>query len=361
MAHKASAANRLATKLTHFVSETTSNFSAASMADKNIRSRKAPINDVASEEGRLGLEDDLDESQETDGLLFSDTTVKKTPSRRSLEEDAAVQFPSWAYAIIVTLTAYTLIYAYVKGTYVTPCSGQLWFWLFYLTPMPLCRSPFFAGIANERTTHIESLNDPVQSHRPWCDVHNLQHSYYQPKEPKASWVPLSRHRSRVGLGKSCRIPRSRCRRRPSRRDAWNRRWDGTRPALYDLQHGTSRGNRDLRIFHLVHFDLVCVAIFLRRTYRLSVLLLLLLFWLYLRHYRPERRGHAAQPDQAAEVCGGLAMILPLYSRAELTFDLLQYPRVAAWIYCSLCCLCNDHYGLDQDCRTGSSRKEYPRV
>ena len=94
---------------------------------------------MASEEGQIDNDDDdLDESRETDGLLFSGGALKNTPSRRQLEEDASVQFPKWAYAIIVTLTTYTLIYAYVKGTYVTPCSGQLWFWLFYLTPMPLC-------------------------------------------------------------------------------------------------------------------------------------------------------------------------------------------------------------------------------
>ena len=108
-------------------------------SSKDLRSRKAPIRDVASEEGQVH-EDEDDSSRETDALLFEGSDPKAAPSLLSLMEDASVQFPRWAYAIIVTLTAYTLIYAYVKGTYVTPCSGQLWFWLFYLTPMPLCES-----------------------------------------------------------------------------------------------------------------------------------------------------------------------------------------------------------------------------
>ena len=53
-----------------------------------------------------------------------------------VEKEYAVQLPWVFWLILVSMTVYTVVYAYVKGFVITPCDGA-WFWVFYWTPVPI--------------------------------------------------------------------------------------------------------------------------------------------------------------------------------------------------------------------------------
>ena len=54
-------------------------------------------------------------------------------------DEAAEAFPMWAYAIILTMTAYTIGYALLKQEVFNPCSEfyPAGYWVWYFTPVPV--------------------------------------------------------------------------------------------------------------------------------------------------------------------------------------------------------------------------------
>jgi uncharacterized membrane protein YfcA len=61
------------------------------------------------------------------------------PSRelQKLLDDASIQFPVWAYVIVIAMTAYTIFYAIVKKDILNPCFGADAFWGWQFTPVPI--------------------------------------------------------------------------------------------------------------------------------------------------------------------------------------------------------------------------------
>jgi len=55
----------------------------------------------------------------------------------SLYADAAMQFPRWAYAVVISMTLFTIFYALMKADVLTPCYSKAayWSWTFVTVPV----------------------------------------------------------------------------------------------------------------------------------------------------------------------------------------------------------------------------------
>jgi len=54
-----------------------------------------------------------------------------------LYKDAAVQFPTWAYAAVIGMTLFTVFYAIMKKEVLTPCLGPAAFWVWNFSAVPV--------------------------------------------------------------------------------------------------------------------------------------------------------------------------------------------------------------------------------
>jgi hypothetical protein len=64
----------------------------------------------------------------------------------ALLQDARRAFPLWAWAVVVVMTGYTVLYALLKRDVFNPCHGSLGFWLWQFTPVPVLGACMY-GIA----------------------------------------------------------------------------------------------------------------------------------------------------------------------------------------------------------------------
>ena len=70
-----------------------------------------------------------------------ETAAEKAAELERVNAEYSKQFPFWAYAIIVPMTAYTAVYAILKKEVITPCASEsamgstAGYWLWYFSPV----------------------------------------------------------------------------------------------------------------------------------------------------------------------------------------------------------------------------------
>lgn len=110
------------------------------------RSMSSDLGSTAASSDNIELTYDMNvvEGSESNATALSDENVpQRTPEQaaelKKLQEEAAVTFPRWAYAIILSMTAYTIAYALLKQEVFNPCSDYypVGYWLWYFTPVPV--------------------------------------------------------------------------------------------------------------------------------------------------------------------------------------------------------------------------------
>ena len=79
------------------------------------------------------------ESQASQEHRMNDPHSERGADLVKLYAEAAETFPMWAYAIILTMTAYTIGYALLKQEVFNPCSEfyPAGYWVWYFTPVPV--------------------------------------------------------------------------------------------------------------------------------------------------------------------------------------------------------------------------------
>lgn len=72
-----------------------------------------------------------------EGGTSENKDATRSPELQTLYADAAVQFPRWAYAAVIAMTAFTVLYALIKKDVLTPCYGKgaYWTWMFVAVPV----------------------------------------------------------------------------------------------------------------------------------------------------------------------------------------------------------------------------------
>jgi hypothetical protein len=117
------------------------------------RSMSSDLGSTAASSDNIELTYDMNvvEGSESNATALSDENVpQRTPEQaaelKKLQEEAAVTFPRWAYAIILSMTAYTIAYALLKQEVFNPCSDYypVGYWLWYFTPVPVLMLCMFA-------------------------------------------------------------------------------------------------------------------------------------------------------------------------------------------------------------------------
>lgn len=88
-------------------------------------SSAAELEDVPLDESKEGVEVSVGEVPE------------RSPELQKLYDDAAVQFPAWSYRIILSMTGFTILYAYVKAFQIDICDAKIAYWLWYFSPVPV--------------------------------------------------------------------------------------------------------------------------------------------------------------------------------------------------------------------------------
>mmetsp|Transcript_42495 Transcript_42495/g.54642 ORF Transcript_42495/g.54642 Transcript_42495/m.54642 type:complete len:389 (+) Transcript_42495:857-2023(+) len=74
---------------------------------------------------------------ENDDGDYENQNQKPSAALQQLYDEASIQFPAWAYMIVIPMLIYTIIYAVVKKEWLNPCIGAEGFWLWQFTPVPI--------------------------------------------------------------------------------------------------------------------------------------------------------------------------------------------------------------------------------
>jgi len=74
------------------------------------------------------------ENKEDDGQEKISGKPERSPELQKLYDDAAAQFPVWAWSIILLMTGFSVVYAVIKAELLSPCEPGV-YWFFYFTPV----------------------------------------------------------------------------------------------------------------------------------------------------------------------------------------------------------------------------------